>query len=58
MKNILIQLDTDAHPSAFDRVVAIDADVDQMHRRDGVGLRGRRQSAPSAAERTGADRKR
>jgi len=30
MKNILIQLDTDAQPSTFDRVVAIDADVDEL----------------------------
>lgn len=30
MKKILIQLDTDPHPSTFDRVVAIDAHVDQI----------------------------
>ena len=30
MKKILIQLDTDAHPSSFDRVVAIDAEVDDI----------------------------
>lgn len=30
MKNILIQLDTDVQPSTFDRVVAIDADVDEL----------------------------
>lgn len=30
MKNILIQLDTDPQPSVFDRVVAIDSDVDQL----------------------------
>lgn len=30
MKKILIQLDTDAHPSTFDRVVAVDSDVDEM----------------------------
>src|ERR1051326_2490828 len=30
MKKILIQLDTDAQPSVFDRVVAVDADVDQL----------------------------
>lgn len=28
MKKILIQLDTDVHPSSFDRVVAVDSDVD------------------------------
>ena len=28
MRTILIQVDTDAHPSSFDRVVAIDAGVD------------------------------
>ncbi|WP_298868149.1 NADP-dependent methylenetetrahydromethanopterin/methylenetetrahydrofolate dehydrogenase [uncultured Gimesia sp.] len=30
MKKILIQLDTDAQPSTFDRVVAVDADVDEL----------------------------
>ncbi|QDV49163.1 NADP-dependent methylenetetrahydromethanopterin/methylenetetrahydrofolate dehydrogenase [Gimesia fumaroli] len=30
MKKILIQLDTDAHPSSFDRVVAVDSDVDEI----------------------------
>lgn len=30
MKKILIQLDTDAHPSSFDRVVAVDADIDEI----------------------------
>lgn len=30
MKKILIQLDTDPHPSSFDRVVAVDAHVDQI----------------------------
>ena len=30
MKTILIQLDTDTFPSTFDRVVAIDAGVDQI----------------------------
>ncbi|QDU11795.1 NADP-dependent methylenetetrahydromethanopterin/methylenetetrahydrofolate dehydrogenase [Gimesia aquarii] len=30
MKKILIQLDTDAQPSTFDRVVAIDAGVDEL----------------------------
>jgi len=29
-KNILIQLDTDSHPSSFDRVVAVDAKVDEL----------------------------
>src|SRR5258708_38581670 len=36
MKKILIQLDTDAQPSAFDRVVAIDADVDHLFSYGGV----------------------
>jgi hypothetical protein len=36
MKRILIQLDTDAHPSAFDRVVAVDSDVDQLFSYGGV----------------------
>ncbi|MBX3443733.1 MAG: bifunctional NADP-dependent methylenetetrahydromethanopterin dehydrogenase/methylenetetrahydrofolate dehydrogenase [Planctomyces sp.] len=36
MKRILIQLDTDPLPSAFDRVVAIDADVDQLFSYGGV----------------------
>jgi hypothetical protein len=30
MRKILIQLDTDPNPSVFDRVVAVDADVDQL----------------------------
>lgn len=30
MRSILIQLDPDPHPSAFDRVVAVDADVDEL----------------------------
>ncbi|MCH8830026.1 MAG: bifunctional NADP-dependent methylenetetrahydromethanopterin dehydrogenase/methylenetetrahydrofolate dehydrogenase [Planctomycetes bacterium] len=30
MKRILIQLDTDPHPSSFDRVVAVDAGVDEL----------------------------
>jgi hypothetical protein len=30
MKKILVQLDTDPQPSVFDRVVAVDADVDQL----------------------------
>ena len=30
MKRILIQLDTDAHASSFDRVVAVDSDVDEL----------------------------
>ena len=32
MKKILIQLDTDEHPSTFDAIVAYDADVDQLLR--------------------------
>ncbi|MFP6764787.1 MAG: NADP-dependent methylenetetrahydromethanopterin/methylenetetrahydrofolate dehydrogenase [Planctomycetaceae bacterium] len=36
MKTILIQLDTDAHPSTFDRVVAVDADVDEVFSYGGV----------------------
>jgi len=36
MKKILIQLDTDCQPSAFDRVVAIDADVDHLLSYGGV----------------------
>ncbi len=36
MKNILIQLDTDAHPSTFDRVVAVDADVDELMSYGGI----------------------
>ena len=30
MQKILIQFDTDTHPSTFDRVVAVDADVDHL----------------------------
>lgn len=36
---ILIQLDTDPHPSVFDRVVAVDAGVDQLFSYGGVTLR-------------------
>ncbi|MEZ6132738.1 MAG: NAD(P)-dependent methylenetetrahydromethanopterin dehydrogenase [Planctomycetaceae bacterium] len=36
MKNILIQLDTDSHPSSFDRVVAIDAGVEELFSYGGV----------------------
>ena len=36
MKRILIQLDTDPHPSSFDRVVAIDAGVEELFSYGGV----------------------
>jgi len=36
MKKILIQFDTDAQPSTFDRVVAVDADVDHLFSYGGV----------------------
>lgn len=36
MQKILIQLDTDPQPSVFDRVVAVDADVDQLFSYGGV----------------------
>ena len=36
MKKILIQLDTDAHPSTFDRIVAVDSDVDELFSYGGV----------------------
>ena len=36
MKKILIQLDTDALPSTFDRVVAVDSDVDELFSYGGV----------------------
>lgn len=36
MKSILIQLDTDPHASSFDRVVAVDAGVDQLFSYAGV----------------------
>jgi hypothetical protein len=36
MKKILIQLDADAHPSTFDRVVAVDSDVDELFSYGGV----------------------
>ncbi len=35
-KRILIQLDSDAHPSVFDRVVAVDAGVDELFSYGGV----------------------
>lgn len=37
-KTILIQIDTDQQPSAFDRVVAVDAGVDQVFTYGGVRL--------------------
>jgi len=36
MKNILIQLDTDPHPNTFDRVVAVDAGVDELFSYGGI----------------------
>ncbi|MEZ6048845.1 MAG: methylene-tetrahydromethanopterin dehydrogenase N-terminal domain-containing protein [Planctomycetaceae bacterium] len=36
MKKILIQLDTDPRPSSFDRVVAVDADVDELFSYGGI----------------------
>jgi hypothetical protein len=36
MKKILIQLDTDAHPSTFDRVVAVDSGIDDLFSYGGV----------------------
>jgi hypothetical protein len=36
MKKILIQLDTDQHPSAFDAIAAYDADVDVVLRYGGI----------------------
>ncbi len=35
-RTILIQIDTDAHPSVFDRVVAIDAGVDELFSYGGI----------------------
>ena len=37
MRRILLQFDTDDHPSSFDSVVAIDADVDDLLRYPNVG---------------------
>ena len=48
MKKILIQLDTDEHPSTFDSMVAHDADVDALLRYGGIepdAVRGLVQSA-------------
>ena len=48
MKKILIQLDTDEHPSTFDAIVAHDADVDELLRYGGIEpgvVRGLVQSA-------------
>jgi hypothetical protein len=48
VKNILIQLDTDEHPSTFDAIVAHDADVDSLLSYGGVtpaAVRGLVQSA-------------
>lgn len=36
MKKILIQFDTDPQPSTFDRVVAVDADVDELFSYGGI----------------------
>lgn len=38
MKKILIQLDTDSQPSVFDRVVAMDAGVDELFSYGGVNV--------------------
>ena len=38
MRRILIQLDTDPHPSVFDRVVAVDSDVDELFSYGNVGI--------------------
>ena len=38
MRRILIQLDTDPHPSVFDRVVAVDSDVDELFSYGSVGV--------------------
>jgi hypothetical protein len=48
VKKILIQLDTDPHPSTFDAMVAYDADVDDLLRYGGIepdAVRGLVQSA-------------
>jgi hypothetical protein len=48
VKQILIQLDTDEHPSTFDSIVALDADVDVLLRYGGIepdAVRGLVQSA-------------
>jgi methylenetetrahydrofolate/methylenetetrahydromethanopterin dehydrogenase (NADP+) len=48
VKKILIQLDTDEHPSTFDGIVAHDADVDELLRYGGIepgAVRGLVQSA-------------
>jgi hypothetical protein len=48
VKKILIQLDTDEHPSTFDAIVAHDADVDALLQYGGIeadGVRGLVQSA-------------
>jgi methylenetetrahydrofolate/methylenetetrahydromethanopterin dehydrogenase (NADP+) len=48
VKKILIQLDTDEHPSTFDAIVAHDADVDELLRYGGIepgAVRGLVQSA-------------
>ena len=42
VKKILLQLDTDEHPSTFDAIVAHDADVDVLLLHGGVERRGRR----------------
>jgi methylenetetrahydrofolate/methylenetetrahydromethanopterin dehydrogenase (NADP+) len=37
-RTILIQLDSDPHPSVFDRVVAVDSGVDELFSYGGVGI--------------------
>src|SRR4051812_40469081 len=37
-RTILIQFDSDAHPSVFDRVVAVDSGVDELFSYGGVGI--------------------
>lgn len=40
MKKVLLQLDTDEHPSPFDSIVALDADVDVLLSHGGVEAEG------------------
>ena len=51
MKKVLLQLDTDEHPSPFDAIVAHDAGVDVLlvaRRRQGRGVRARSRRTPSS----------
>lgn len=55
MRKVLLQLDTDEHPSAFDAIVAHDADVDVLLSHGGVKAESARELAQDAFFTRGPD---